>query len=492
MLAAAGCVLVDAATLEPFAAARRVREMDPDVQVVVVARTEQDRRSLQRAMLFAPGIGEVWLASPGEVAGAVAERAAGVTRQRRRFRRTRERLDLDQMVASPQRTERALISDEYLANLLQVLPDPVFSVDAVGRILSANPAATGLLAPTGPDLVGRALHDALGANDPTAVATLLAAAASRPASMELAFRRGDGSAGHGELRATPVNASDVAFHAVVLHDLTSWHRAQQLLEDQTVELEHQASMLQDQTAELEQANEALLQQRVELQSALDAKSRFYAAMSHELRTPINAIIGYTDLALEGIYGALGDPLRTALTRSQRAASHLHELVNDVLDMAKIEAGRIELVRETVDVAELAEDILHSVRPSAEESDTPIVLDCRYEQPVTLHTDPRRVRQVLLNLLANAIKFGVGRPVTLRCSASAGQVSLSVEDRGPGIAEADQARVFEEFVQLEPNAHRGTGLGLPISRRLAQLLGGSLTVASAEGSGSTFTLRLPLG
>lgn len=491
-VAGAGCVLVDADTLDPLPVARRVHQADAEVQVVVVVAAEERRRTLERAMLFAHGVGEVWLASPTEVAGALAERAAGVTRQRRKFRHTRERMERERLTASPQRAERALISDEYLANLLQVLPDPIFSVDAAGRILSANPAATARLLATavGEAPVGAPLADALGLREAAVLPALLAAATERPAIAELAFRRADGATGHGELLVTRVAASEPAFYAVVLHDLTERRQAQQQLEDQALELEHQTSTLQDQTVELEQANEELLRQRGELEAALDARGRFYAAMNHELRTPINAVIGYTALALDGLYGPVAEPLRDALVRSQRAATHLHELVDDVLDLAKIEAGRIEVVREAVDPAALVEDILLSVRPTAEASGTPLAFECDGTPATPLVTDPRRVRQILLNLLGNALKFGVGRPVTIRCAQAPGGVTFAVVDQGSGIPEREQQRVFEEFVQLQPNRHRGTGLGLPISRRLAELLGGTLTVASAPGHGSTFTLTLP--
>lgn len=491
-VAGAECVLIDAHTLDALPTARRVHQVDAEVQVIAVVDTEERRRALERAMLFAPGVGEVWLASSGEVVGGLAERAIGVTRQRRKFRRTRERLERDGVTQSPQRTERALISDAYLANLLQVLPDPVFSVDAAGRILSATPAAARLLNIAGFDLVGAPLVQALRTSDAPALKTLLTTATQSPRSAEVTFQRGDGDAGYGELIVTPVAGSEPAFSAVVLHDMTERHLAQQQLEDQALEIEHQSSVVQEQAMELEQTNDELLRQRTDLETALAARSRFYASMNHELRTPINAVIGYTALALEGIYGPLADPLRDALTRSQRAAKHLQELVDDVLDLAKIEAGRIDLLTETVDVAVLAEDVLITVRPAAEANGTAVLLDCRGDVSLPVVTDARRVRQILLNLLGNAVKFGAGRPVSLRCEAIPGAITISVVDEGPGIPESEQQRIFEEFVQLDPERHRGTGLGLPISRRLAEMLGGTLTVASVQDQGSTFALTLPRG
>jgi signal transduction histidine kinase len=183
-------------------------------------------------------------------------------------------------------------------------------------------------------------------------------------------------------------------------------------------------------------------------------------------------------------------LGVALTRSQRAAGHLQELVNDVLDLAKIEAGRIELRKEEVDVAALTEDILLSVQATAEEYGTSVIQECDCDHPPRIFTDPRRVRQILLNLLSNALKFSAGSPVTLTCSRLPHGVAISVADQGTGIPEDEHQRIFEEFVQLDPGTHHGTGLGLPISRRLAELLGGTLTVSSTPGRGSTFTLMLP--
>ncbi|MGI8509552.1 MAG: PAS domain-containing sensor histidine kinase [Gemmatimonadaceae bacterium] len=488
--AGAECVLIDAHTLDALPTARLVHQVDAEVQVIAVVDTQERRRALERAMLFAPGIGEVWLASSGEVVAGLVERAVGVTRQRRKFRRTRERLERDGVTQSPQRTERALISDAYLANLLQVLPDAVFSVDAAGRILSATPAAERLLNIAGSDLVGSTLVQALRTSDAPALKTLLAEATQSPRGAEVTFQRGDGEAGYGELIVTHVAGSEPAFSAVVLHDLTERRLAQQQLEDQALELEHQSSVVQDQAMELEQTNDELLRQRTDLETALATRSRFYASMNHELRTPINAVIGYTALALEGIYGPLAAPLRDALTRSQRAAKHLQELVDDVLDLAKIEAGRIDLSMETVDLTLLADDVLITVRPAAEANGTAVLLDCRGDVSAPVVTDARRVRQILLNLLGNAVKFGAGRPVSLLCEAIPGAITISVVDQGFGIPESEHERIFEEFVQLDPERHRGTGLGLPISRRLAAMLGGTLTVASVQDQGSTFALTLP--
>jgi signal transduction histidine kinase len=229
------------------------------------------------------------------------------------------------------------------------------------------------------------------------------------------------------------------------------------------------------------------------EEALAVRGRFFAAMSHELRTPINAILGYNDLLLSDIYGPLTPEQSRSLERAQRAARHLLELVNDVLDLSKLEAGKMELQVEEVSIPVLIDDLFTTIRPLADEHGCALSLDDTGCPRRTL-TDPRRVRQILLNLLSNAIKFGRGRPVAVRCgAATAGGVLVEVEDHGSGIPDVDQVRIFEEFVQLGNTSHgasSGTGLGLPISRRLAELLGGSLQVTSVVGQGSVFRLSLP--
>jgi PAS domain S-box-containing protein len=226
------------------------------------------------------------------------------------------------------------------------------------------------------------------------------------------------------------------------------------------------------------------------EAAVASRSRFYAAMSHELRTPINAILGYNDLILSGVYGPLGDKQQGAIERGQRAARHLLDLVNDVLDLSKLEAGKMEVSAEVCSVSALVRDLFATVRPLAEERGSALrMVEDGDPRPVV--TDPRRVQQIVLNLLSNAIKFGRSRPVEVRVRGAAdGGVTVEVVDEGDGIAAEHLDRVFEEFVQL-PNTERGgTGLGLPISRRLAEMLGGRLGVESALGEGSTFRLQLP--
>ena len=260
-----------------------------------------------------------------------------------------------------------------------------------------------------------------------------------------------------------------------------------------LELEHRTELLEAEAksaAQLTELNKQLQERQAELEQAMGVRNRFYASMSHELRTPINAVIGYSTLLIDNIYGPLNDKQREGLQRTLRAARHLLELVNDVLDLSKIEAGKIELSMQPVNIPNLIDDLFVTVRPLADENGTNLTFE-RPDEPMTVVTDPRRVRQILLNLLSNAIKFGLQKPILVTSTRTAtGGAAIAVVDQGEGISDEDLSRVFEEFVQVSPTQQLGTGLGLPISRRLATLLDGSLEVRSEPGAGSVFTLTLP--
>ena len=247
------------------------------------------------------------------------------------------------------------------------------------------------------------------------------------------------------------------------------------------------------------ANVRLEERAQQIAEANRAKSRFLANVSHELRTPLNAIVGYNSLAIDGIYGALPAPLRGAHERIRAAAEHLLSLVNDVLDLSKIEVGRMEVDLEVTDVAALLDSVITVIEPIASAKGLHIDVVLGRDLP-RITTDGRHVRQILLNLASNAIKFTERGSVTLVARRSdagrAEAVRITVEDSGIGIAPEDLERIFEEFEQVRPSGRgdsleRGTGLGLAIARKLARLLGGDIEVSSKEGVGSRFTLDLPL-
>jgi signal transduction histidine kinase len=243
-------------------------------------------------------------------------------------------------------------------------------------------------------------------------------------------------------------------------------------------------------AQTRQQARALREQAAVLEQAMTERSRFFSSMSHELRTPLNAILGYGELLQEGVYGDLSPTQGSTLERMVRSARHLLELVNDVLDISKMEAGKLEMFPEPTELALLLRDVAGMVELQAR--DKKLELEIRPGEPVHVVTDPGRVRQIVLNLLSNAVKFTDAGSVRVTVSSAGRWAEVRVEDTGPGIAAEDHERVFQEFEQTGGSAGRGgTGLGLPISRRLAGLLGGSLELESTPGQGSAFTLRLPL-
>ncbi|MDB4893088.1 MAG: ATP-binding region ATPase domain protein, partial [Gemmatimonadetes bacterium] len=302
--------------------------------------------------------------------------------------------------------------------------------------------------------------------------------------MSFAALRKNGEEFPVELTASCLDSRGKRTYTLIVRDISERKRAE-------LELKAQAETLARAMTELKGLNDELAERQMELERAMAARSRFYASMSHELRTPINAVLGYSTLLLENIYGPLNEKQTEGITRTHKAAKHLLELVNDVLDLSKIEAGKIDLRLQPVTFPALIEDLFVTVRPLADQYGSSLSIEHSGEQ-VKVVSDPRRLRQILLNLLSNAIKFGRGRPIRVRSMPREdGGLVLEVIDQGEGIAQQDRDKIFDEFVQLgKTQLTEGTGLGLPISRRLAEMLQGQLEIESEVGEGSTFRLTLP--
>jgi signal transduction histidine kinase len=271
----------------------------------------------------------------------------------------------------------------------------------------------------------------------------------------------------------------------------------------------QARKLVERSRELERLS-------MELLRASRMKNEFLANVSHELRTPLNAIVGFVDLLREGVYGDLAPRQVKPVERIEASANHLRHLVDQILDLAKIAAGRLDIHTEVLDVRPFVLDVASEVESLVSEKSLTLSLTMGAALP-RIRTDPTHLRQILVNLIGNAVKYtdrGVitvrtrvvprldaitlGMPSSLSGSGEPEEMWLSVQvtDQGIGIAPADQERIFEEFEQVGagPRADspsRGTGLGLAISRRLARLLGGDISLVSEIGQGSTFSLWLPI-
>ncbi|MDP2182129.1 MAG: ATP-binding protein [Actinomycetota bacterium] len=253
-------------------------------------------------------------------------------------------------------------------------------------------------------------------------------------------------------------------------------------------------LVQERTHDLTAANEELLIANSRLSEADEAKTRFLRAMSHELRTPLNSIIGFSDILRRGMAGELNDEQLKQISMVNNSGHHLLELINDILDLSRIEANKVELHYERFGIEGLAREALGLVAPEAEEKGLSTGLEMASDD-LEVASDPTKVRQILLNLLGNAVKFTEQGSVTLRVHQPAPDLAaFEVADTGPGITAERVEAIFGEFVQGDEGTVsplRGTGLGLAISRRLAVLLGGTLCVDSTVGEGSTFTLTLPV-
>ncbi|MDQ3557069.1 MAG: ATP-binding protein, partial [Gemmatimonadota bacterium] len=279
----------------------------------------------------------------------------------------------------------------------------------------------------------------------------------------------------------------------IVHDLTKAVENERLAGELAQLNQGLEERIESATEALAERNRRLEWQSHELERAYRLKSEFLATMSHELRTPINALLGYTALLQDRIYGDLAPRQEQALARMRVATTHLLELVNDILDLAKIEAGKMPIHPERVDLAVLIRELSETFEPMVRARGLDYAVELPSELPF-LETDRTRVKQVLLNLLSNAVKFTPSGSIRVRAKNVESGVEVAVVDTGIGIPEEEIGTIFEDFRQLDQTATReygGTGLGLSITEKLLGLLGGSIRVTSRAGEGSVFTFRLPV-
>ena len=398
------------------------------------------------------------------------------------------------------RVAQAEVRDERhrLDLIIDSVADPILVTDQEGDIVLMNTPAERLFnAPGSEDESTQRRVRANGANLTSFVSNVLTRSGEQRYRGEIQLA--DPMSG----RPLPVEAlagtilseqGELMWVVTILHDLTEAIEKARLYE----QLKHASAELerkvQEATAELAEQNELLRRQHIALEQASALKSQFLANMSHEFRTPLNAILGYTHMLLNNVTGQVTDPQRKSLSRIDSNARHLLALINDILDITRIEAGRMPLNVTTFRVADLVHEVMSELEPIIRRSNLQVSSKLRGSVP-SLRSDRQKVKQIVLNLLSNALKFTPAGAVTILASydAKVRDVSIAVRDTGVGIGREDQAKVFEDFRQLDSSPARGyggTGLGLSICRRLSQMLGGTIALESEPGKGSTFTLRLP--
>jgi PAS domain S-box-containing protein len=350
---------------------------------------------------------------------------------------------------------------QYFQELVLNSPVAVVTLNNDHDVVACNPAFEKLFGFRETEVVSRNLDDLITTEETRAdaVAYTRQALRSKPVQVISRRRRKDGSMIDVEVLGVPVMVDGESLGLMALyHDITE-----------------------------------LLKARREAETANSAKSQFLASMSHELRTPLNAIIGYSEMVEEELRDRAADPLLPDVEKIEAAGRHLLALINDVLDLSKIEAGKMELLAETFAVGAMVEDVASTVRPLVSRNGNVLRVEVAPDAGA-MHTDLTRMRQVLLNLLSNASKFTEKGTITLRVRREREhEVVFDVRDTGIGMTQTQIARLFEAFTQAEATTSKrfgGTGLGLVISRHFCRMMGGDVGVTSEPGAGSTFTVRVP--
>ncbi|MFL5343917.1 MAG: ATP-binding protein [Hyalangium sp.] len=382
--------------------------------------------------------------------------------------------------------------------VLDSVPDPIILTDpAGGTVLMNDPAERLFIAP--PDS-GEATRRRAHTNDAqfsSFLSHLLSAGGARRWRSELPLvEPATGAPLPMEAVGSQVlsDSGEPTSIVTLLHDRTEAQEKARLLEQLTTASSELEAKVHTATAELAEQNEKLRRQALQLEQASAAKSQFLANMSHEFRTPLNAILGYTSMLLQGVSGEMTPQQKRNLQRIDSNGRHLLQVINEILDITRIEAGRMPLNLSDFVLSELIAEVVAELDPIVARSRLAVSTSLAPELP-ELHGDRQKVKQIVLNLLSNALKFTHEGSVQIAAAyeMATSTLTISVKDTGIGIAPEHLEKIFEDFQQVDSSptrAYGGTGLGLSICRRLAAMMGGRVTVQSEPGQGSTFTLHLP--
>jgi len=380
-------------------------------------------------------------------------------------------------------------SEEKYRQIVETAPIGIFRSTVEGRLLSANSKLASLFGFHSPEEMISSVDDISGQMyvHPEQRRTIVdhATASKEFVSTEVEFRRPNGSTFlcNSYVRAVGDSSGHVAFLEGFVEDITERVRAEESLRAAYDELEQR---VRERTADLSAANERL-------QELDRLKSQFLASMSHELRTPLNSIIGFTSLLRQGLTGPVNAEQKKQLEIVQTSASHLLTLINDLLDVSRIEAGRADLDHQAFDFVDVLNEVMRLLEPMANRKGLEVIADVQ-APTIPMVGDRKRTLQVLLNLANNAVKFTEKGRVTIGASVERDALRVTVADTGIGIRPEHIGMLFEAFRQVDGSAKRvyeGTGLGLYLCQKLLTLMGGEIKVESVYGAGSCFTYTMPI-
>jgi PAS domain S-box-containing protein len=422
-----------------------------------------------------------WRDSQGDSKGTLAI-LSDLTR-----RRASER-ELQAMTAQAKEERTVAQADRRFRELLEAAPDAIIEVDRDGRIVLLNAVTEKIFGYTREELLERSVELLIPQELRGAHCGHRSAYWGHPSTrtmgsgLKLYGQRKDGTRFPVEISLSPVKSDDGFRVTAIIRDISEREQVEDRLR----------AIQEKYTRELAETNRELELRNLEIERANRLKSEFLASMSHELRTPLHTVIGFSELLGEEIEGPLNEKQKRFIGHIHKDSLHLLDLINDILDLSKIEAGQLELRREHFDVAAAIEEVLGSIR--AQGSAKSIQLTTGISVPAALDADRVRFKQVLYNLLSNAVKFTPqGGRIQVNARILDGFLQVTVTDTGIGIAKEEHASVFDKFHQVgatTKGVREGTGLGLAITKHLVEQHGGRIWLESAPGKGSCFTFTVP--
>jgi PAS domain S-box-containing protein len=397
-----------------------------------------------------------------------------------------ERLEL---MESERSARAAAKAEGRFRELLEAAPDAILEVDSDGRIVLLNAVAEKVFGYTRAELLGQPMELLIPSDLRSRHEQHRSAYRSHPATrpmgsgLDLYAQRKDGSRFPVEISLSPLKSEDGFRVSAIIRDVTERKQTEQRIQ----------ALNESFTRELSTANQQLELRNREVERANRLKSEFLASMSHELRTPLHTIIGFSELLAEELEGPLNEKQKRFMSHIHQDSLHLLELINEVLDLSKIEAGRLELRLETFDMIAAVDEALSSAKALGAQKS--IAIESRVPAGVSLYADRLRVKEILYNLLSNAVKFTPdGGKIRIEATVGADSVAIAIVDTGIGIRADEHESIFDKFYQVgstTKGVREGTGLGLAITRRLVEQHGGKISVESEPGKGSRFSFTLPL-